>query len=285
MGIAETMRRLVTDELARRNEPWARKFFDPDAGEPHPEVVDTLAQVALGLERDSAGTPLSDDAFREQLAAWVVDTVLVNPNLPKTSYRPQFQTGVRVRIEASGVPAPSGRTLDTLAELALGAYEDTHPRAMRIAAPNLIVNEYLRGAAVVVAAPPPAVRAAAVPARPATPRRAPAQPRAAAQPARPEPQTAAKPAQPKPRAAAKARTKARTKARAGTAKRRAARSAKVARTAKAPARTRAVAKRTRRAPKRATGRTSAKKRPIAKRTPAGARRSAAARAKARRKKK
>lgn len=76
--MAETLRRLVGSELARRSEPWARKFVDLATGAPYDDVVAALAQVGVGLERDSVGNPLSDHAFREQLAAWLVDTVVVN---------------------------------------------------------------------------------------------------------------------------------------------------------------------------------------------------------------
>jgi len=146
MAIAESLRRLIADELAKRTEPWARRFVDLGTGVPYDDVVETLALVGAGVERDSAGDPLSDEAFREHLAAWLVDTVLVNPNLPKSSYRPQLQTGVRVQFETYGEHEPAARALDTLAELALGAYDDSHPRAARIARPDLVVAAYLRAA-------------------------------------------------------------------------------------------------------------------------------------------
>lgn len=183
MGMAETLRRLVGGELARRSEPWARKFQDLATGAPYDDVVATLAQVGVGLEPDAVGGPLSNDAFREQLAAWLVDTVLVSPLLPKNTFRPQLQTGIRVQFETRGEPEPGERTLDTLAELALGAHEETHPRAARIATPDLVVAAYLRGAeevaapavapAAVTPAPAAAVRPrAAKPRRPAARRRA-----------------------------------------------------------------------------------------------------------------
>jgi hypothetical protein len=144
MAIAETLRRLIADELAKRTEPWARRFIVPASGVPYDDVVETLARVGAGVERDSAGDPLSNEAFREQLAAWLVETVLVNPNLPKIAYRPQLQTGVRVQFQAYGEREPGARALDTLADLALGAYEDSHPRAVRVARPDLVVAAYVR---------------------------------------------------------------------------------------------------------------------------------------------
>src|SRR4029450_3145357 len=146
MGMVETLRSLIADELVRRSEPWGRKFLDLATGAPYDDVVATLAQVGIGLERDSVGSPLSDEAFREQLVAWLVDTILVDPNLPKNMHRPQLQTGVRVQVETRGEPEPGVRVLDTLAELALGASEETQPRAARIAAPDRVVAAYLRGA-------------------------------------------------------------------------------------------------------------------------------------------
>jgi len=172
MGMAETLRRLVGAELARRSEPGVRKFFDLGTAAPYDDVVAALAQVGMGLERDEPGSPLGDDALQEQLAAWLVDTAVVNPNLPKNSSRPQFQTGVRVQFEARGAKEPSPRALDALAELALGAHEDAHPRAVAIAAPDLIVGMYLRGAETAVMAVE-SVKVSA-PARPAAPRRTPA---------------------------------------------------------------------------------------------------------------
>src|SRR5262245_28275627 len=145
MSTAETLRRLVGAELARRSEPGVRKFLDLGTGAAYDDVVAALAQVGVGLERDEPGSPLGDDALQEQLAAWLVDTAVVNPNLPKNSYRPQFQTGVRVQFEARSAREPAPRALDALAELALGAHEDAHPRAAAIAAPDLVVAAYLRG--------------------------------------------------------------------------------------------------------------------------------------------
>src|SRR5262245_20723003 len=144
MAIAETLRRLIADELAKRSEPWARRFVDLATGAPYDDVVETLARVGTGVERDAAGDPLSDEAFREHLAAWLVDTVLVNPNLQKTAYRPQLQTGVRVQFQTYAEHEPTAPALDTLAELALGAYDDSHPSAARIARPDLVVAAYLR---------------------------------------------------------------------------------------------------------------------------------------------
>src|SRR4029450_8159479 len=92
MGMAETLRRLVESELARRSEPGVRKFFDVSTGAPYDDVVAALAQVGVGLERDSPGGPLSDAGFREQLAAWLVDTVVVNPKLPNNRYPPPLPT-------------------------------------------------------------------------------------------------------------------------------------------------------------------------------------------------
>ena len=199
MGMAETLRRLVGTELARRSEPGARKFLDLATGAPYDDVVAALAQVGVGLERDAPGSPLGDDALQEQLAAWLVDTAVVNPNLPKNSARPQFQTGVRVQFEARGAKEPTARALDALAELALGAHEDAHPRAVAIAAPDLVVGIYQRGAETAVMAVE-SVRVSA-PARPAAPRRTPAK--------RARPAKRAKPARAK---ATKARAKAKAKA-------------------------------------------------------------------------
>jgi hypothetical protein len=196
MGMAETLRRLVGAELARRSEPGVRKFFDPGTGAPYDDVVAALAQVGVGLERDEPGSPLGDDALREQLAAWLADTAVVNPNLPKNSHRPQFQTGVRVQFEARGAKEPGARALDALAELALGAHEDAHPRAAAIAAPDLIVGIYLRGAETAVMAVE-SVKLSS-PVRAARPRRTPAKRTRTAKRAKP--------------AAARARGKARTKA-------------------------------------------------------------------------
>jgi len=208
MGMAETLRKLVGGELARRSEPWVRKFQDPATGAPYDDVVAALAQVGVGLERASAGNPLSDEAFREQLGAWLVDTVIVNPQLPKNAYRPQLQTGVRMQFETRAEPAPSARALDTLAELALGAYEETHPRAARIVGPAQVVDAYLDGADAVarLAVAPAAVtaaRAAAALPRGARRRRPSARRGASGKAAK-----RAKPTRPKSRAsAARGRTK------------------------------------------------------------------------------
>jgi hypothetical protein len=143
-----------------------------------------------------------------ELAAWLVDTAVVNPNLPKNSARPQFQTGVRVQFEARGAKEPTARALDALAELALGAHEDAHPRAVAIAAPDLIVGMYLRGAETAVMAVE-SVKVSA-PARPAAPRRTPAKrTRAAkrAKPARARARGKATKTKPKAKAKAKARKK------------------------------------------------------------------------------
>src|SRR5262245_26808206 len=136
-GMSEMLRRLVGAELARRSEPGARKFLDLATGAPYDDVVAALAQVGVGLERDAPGSPLGDDALQEQLAAWLVDTAVVNPNLPKNSARPQFQTGVRVQFEARGAKEPTARGLDALDELALGANEEGHPPTVGSGSPAL----------------------------------------------------------------------------------------------------------------------------------------------------
>jgi hypothetical protein len=210
MGMVETLRSLIVDELVRRSEPWGRKFLDLATGAPYDDVVATLAQVGVGLERDSVGSPLSDEAFREQLVAWLVDTILVDPNLPKNMHRPQLQTGVRVQFETRGEPEPGVRVLDTLAELALGASEETQPRAARIAAPDRVVAAYLRGAEAV---PVKAVAAAVAPPRPVAARPRASKPRPAAVRRRAGVKVAAKRAKPAARRRTKRRPAAKTTAR------------------------------------------------------------------------
>lgn len=210
MGMVETLRSLIVDELVRRSEPWGRKFLDLATEAPYDDVVATLAQVGVGLERDSVGSPLSDEAFREQLVAWLVDTILVDPNLPKSMHRPQLQTGVRVQFETRGEPEPGVRVLDTLAELALGASEETQPRAARIAAPDRVVAAYLRGAEAV---PVKAVAAAVAPPRPVAARPRAAKPRPAAVRRRAGVKVAAKRAKPAARRRTKRRPAAKTTAR------------------------------------------------------------------------
>jgi hypothetical protein len=259
MGMVETLRSLIADELVRRSEPWGRKFLDLATGAPYDDVVATLAQVGVGLERDSVGSPLSDEAFREQLVAWLVDTILVDPNLPKNMHRPQLQTGVRVQFETRGEPEPGVRVLDTLAELALGASEETQPRAARIAAPDRVVAAYLRGAEAV---PVETVAAAVAPPPPVAARPRAAKPRPAAVRRRAGVKVAAKRAKP---AAARRRTKRRPAAKT------------TARGSKPVARKRS-------ATKKAAAKASQKKRARTK-SSTGPRRRGTAMAKARRKKK
>src|SRR5262245_49066225 len=146
MAIGDRLRVLVAREIGSRSETWARKFADPETGLASPEVVDALAQVGMGVESDAVDSFLSDDVALERLAVWLVDTVLVDPDAAKNARRPQFQTGVRLHFEERNVPQPGPRTMDTLAELALGASEETDPQALRIASPDQVVHEYLRGA-------------------------------------------------------------------------------------------------------------------------------------------
>ncbi len=292
--MAEMLRGLVGDELEKRSEPWARKFFDLGTGRAYEDVVATLAQVGAGVERDSVGNPLSDEAFREQLAAWLVDTVLVNPNLPKNTYRPQFQTAIRVQFDARGEPSPGARVLDTLAELALGAYEETHPRAARIGAPDRVIAAYLRGAeevAVLAVEPAPvapaAMARAAALARPAATR--PASTRAATRtkpaarsgPRKPATKRAAKPEARKSVARNKPPTpekKAATKKTKAVANKKAIRKKAISKK-KAPAKRKAQSRKT-----AARGRT-VKVRKRARTAKPSARRRARAAAKGRRKKK
>jgi len=145
MAIGDRLRVLVAEELGSRSETWARKFADVETGLASPDAVAALAQAGAGVESDSPDSLLSDDAALEQLAVWLVDRVLVDPDAAKNAQRPQFQTGVRVHFDERNVPQPSPRTMDTLAELALGASEETDPRALRIGSPEKVVHAYLRG--------------------------------------------------------------------------------------------------------------------------------------------
>jgi hypothetical protein len=145
MGSGDILRGLVARELAARSEPWARKLLDAATGQGHPDVVAALARVAAGLERSEQADALSEPSSREGLVAWLVDTVIVDPADPKTAHRPQLQTAVRVEFEDRGGEQPSARAMDALAELVLGAREQSHPRALRLALPQRAVEEYLRG--------------------------------------------------------------------------------------------------------------------------------------------
>jgi hypothetical protein len=141
MGSGDVLRGLVARELAARTEPWARKLLDPLTGQAHADVVTALAQVAAGLERDEDDEPAS----RENLVGWLVDTALVDPSNARSAERPQFQTAVRVQFENRGARRPTGRAMNALVELVLGAHGQEHPRALRVASPELVVDEYLRG--------------------------------------------------------------------------------------------------------------------------------------------
>ena len=144
MGSGDILRGLVARELAARSEPWARKLLDPATGQAYPDVVTALARVAAGLER-SEEDALSEPSSREGLVAWLVDTLIVDPDDPKTAQRPQLQTAVRVQFEDRDAEQPSPRAMDALAELILGAREQSHPHALRVAFPERVVDEYLRG--------------------------------------------------------------------------------------------------------------------------------------------
>jgi hypothetical protein len=154
MGSGDILRGLVGRELAARSEPWARKLVDPATGQAHPDVVAVLARVAAGLERGEEADALSEPPSREALVAWLVDTLIVDPDDPKTAQRPQLQTAVRVQFDDRDAEQLSPRALDALAELILGAREQSHPRALRVAFPERVVDEYLRGGD---ASPRPAV--------------------------------------------------------------------------------------------------------------------------------
>ena len=154
MGSGDTLRGLVGRELAARSEPWARKLLDAATGQAHADVVAALARVAAGLERSEEAGTLSEPSSREGLVAWLVDTLIVDPDDPKTVQRPQLQTAVRVQFEDRDAEQPSPRAMDALAELILGAREQSHPRALHVALPERVVDEYLRGGD---ASPRPAV--------------------------------------------------------------------------------------------------------------------------------
>jgi hypothetical protein len=141
MGSGDVLRGLVARELAARTEPWARKLLDPLTGQAHADVATALAQVAAGLERDEDDEPAS----RENLVGWLIDTALVDPSDARNAERPQFQAAVRVQFEDRAAQRPTERAMDALAELALGAHGQEHPRARRVASPELIVDEYHRG--------------------------------------------------------------------------------------------------------------------------------------------
>lgn len=154
MGSGDILRGLVGRELAARSEPWARKLLDPATGQAHADVVAALARVAAGLERSEEADALSEPSSREGLVAWLVDTLIVDPDDPKTAQRPQLQTAVRVQFEDRDAEQPPPRAMDALAELILGAREQSHPRALRVAFPERVIDEYLRGGDV---SPRPAV--------------------------------------------------------------------------------------------------------------------------------
>lgn len=145
MGSGDILRGLVVRELAARSEPWARKLLDPATGQAHPDVVAALARVAAGLERSEEADALSEPSSREGLVAWLVDTLIVDPDDPKTAQRPQLQTAVRVQFEDRDAEQPSACAMDALAELVLGARERSHPHALRVAFPERVVDEFLRG--------------------------------------------------------------------------------------------------------------------------------------------
>jgi hypothetical protein len=154
MGSGDILRGLVARELAARSEPSVRKLHDPATGQVQADIVAALARVAAGLERTEETDALSEPSSREGLVAWLVDTVIVDPDDPKNAQRPQLQTAVRVHFEDRGKEQPSARVMDVLADLVLGTREQSHPHALRVASPDRVVDEYLRGGE---ASPRPAV--------------------------------------------------------------------------------------------------------------------------------
>ena len=145
MGSGDMLRGLVARELAERTEPWARKLLDPASGQAYPDIATALAQVAAALEQAESDDALAEASSREGLVAWLIDTMGVDPDDPRNAQRPRFQTAVRVQFEDRGERQPAERALDALAELALGAHEQSHPRARWVASPDLVVDAYLRG--------------------------------------------------------------------------------------------------------------------------------------------
>ena len=260
MGSGDILRGLVARELAARSEPWARKLLDPATGEAYPDVAVALAQVAAALERAETDDAVTEAPSREGLVTWLIDTMDVHPDDSRTAQRPQLQTAVRIQFDDRGERQPTERALDTLAELVLGAGEQSHhPRARWVASPELVVDTYLRGGEAtdvpeVVVEEAETIEIEAVPlARSASRRQAPARRAASGR-----------------RAAARAKAGARKKK--ATSKKTAGRARTARARRSAPARGR----------KRAGG-TRSKKR-VAKKKPVGARKRAAA-THARRKKK
>ena len=130
MGSGDILRGLVARELAARTEPWARKLLDPTSGQVYPDVAAALAQVAAALERAESDVAVAEAPSREGLVAWLIDTMSGYPDDPRTAQRPQLQTAVRIQFDDRGERQPTERALDTLAELVLGAGEQSHhPRA------------------------------------------------------------------------------------------------------------------------------------------------------------
>jgi len=145
MGSGDILRGLVARELAARTEPWARRLLDPASGEAYPDVAAALAQVAAALERAESDDAVTEAPSREGVVAWLIDTMAVDADDPQIAQRPQLQTAVRVQFDDRGERQPTERVLDALAELVLGAQEQSHPRARWVSSPDLVVDTYLRG--------------------------------------------------------------------------------------------------------------------------------------------
>jgi hypothetical protein len=145
MGSGDILRGLVARELAERTEPWARKLLDPTTGEAYPDVAAALAQVAAALERAESDDAMTEAPSREGLVAWLIDTMGVDPDDPRTAQRSQLQAAVGGQFDDRGERQPTERALDALTELVLGAQEQAHPRARWVASPDLVVDTYLRG--------------------------------------------------------------------------------------------------------------------------------------------
>jgi len=145
MGSGDILRGLVARELAAQTEPWARRLLDPASGEAYPDVAAALAQVAAALERAESDDAVTEAPSREGLVAWLIDTMGVDANDPRIAQRSQLQTAVRVQFDDRGERQPTERVLDALAELVLGAQEQSHPRARWVSSPDLVVDTYLRG--------------------------------------------------------------------------------------------------------------------------------------------
>src|SRR5262245_996900 len=145
MGSGDILRGLVARELAARTEPWARRLLDPATGEAYPDVAAALAQVAAALERAESDDAMTDAPSREGLVAWLIDTMGVDADDPRIAQRPQLRTAVRVQFDDRGERQPTERSRDALAELVLGAQEQSHPRARWVTSPDLVVDTYLRG--------------------------------------------------------------------------------------------------------------------------------------------